>query len=92
LSGRRHRKRDEEGIQKARKKETKQRKDKKQRRGSSVGRTALPHCHLRLQLQAAGSRSQGDSLFFKNRGKEKTRKKKHYTEKKRKTEGKNGRQ
>ena len=27
---------------------------KKMRRGSSVG-TALPHCHLRLLLQAAGS-------------------------------------
>ena len=45
----------------------------KQRRGSSVGGTALPHCHLRLQLQAAGSRNQGDLFFFKNRGKEKTR-------------------
>ena len=33
----------------------------------------LPHCRLRLQLQAAGSRNQGDSLFFKNRGKEKMR-------------------
>jgi hypothetical protein len=88
LSGRRHRRRDEEGIQKARKKETKQRKDKKQRRGSSVGRTALPHCHLRLQLQAAGSRSQGDSLFFKNRGKEKTRKKKTIYREEEKNRGK----
>jgi hypothetical protein len=46
---------------------------KNRRRGSSVGGTALPHCHLRLQLQAAGSSNQGDSLFFKNRGKEKMR-------------------
>jgi hypothetical protein len=62
-------------IREEKKKETKRGRDrgKNRRRGSSVGGTALPHCHLRLKLQAAGSRKQGDSLFFKNRGKEKTR-------------------
>jgi hypothetical protein len=44
LSGRRHRKRDEEGIQKARKKETKQRKPKtemKRKKNKSKGRKQL---------------------------------------------------
>jgi hypothetical protein len=34
--------------------ERKERIQKKPRRGSSVG-TALPHCHLRLQLQGRGT-------------------------------------
>jgi hypothetical protein len=54
--GKRIRKRNREAERKMgrQSEERKERVQKKTRRGSSVG-TALPHCHLRLQLQAAGS-------------------------------------